>query len=67
MMIEDSGNVLVDANNPDNNFKDINELAEGYRQLGQTQEGVVDLEIDGEHYMANVYHSEKNWAGSLLV
>ncbi|MFB9215295.1 methyl-accepting chemotaxis protein [Vibrio sinaloensis] len=59
MMIEDSGNVLVDANNPDNNFKDINELAEGYRQLGQTQEGVVDLEIDGEHYMANVYHSEK--------
>lgn len=59
MMIEDSGNILVDAQNPENNFKDIKALGEDYRQLGQTEEGVVDLVINGERYMANVYHSDK--------
>ncbi|KHD24625.1 chemotaxis protein [Vibrio caribbeanicus] len=59
MMIEDSGNVLVDANNPDNNFKDVNSLGQAYQQIGQTREGVLDVTLNGEHYMANVYHSEK--------
>ncbi|RTZ14443.1 methyl-accepting chemotaxis protein [Vibrio aquaticus] len=59
MMIEDSGNVLVDAHNPDNNFKAIDSLGTGYKALSQLESGVLDVEIDGEHMMANVYYSNK--------
>ncbi|NOH80059.1 methyl-accepting chemotaxis protein [Vibrio sp. RE86] len=59
MMIEDSGNVLVDAKHPENNFKDIRSLGEGYRDIGELKEGVLDIEVDGEHMMANVLYSSK--------
>ncbi|MDE1224660.1 methyl-accepting chemotaxis protein [Vibrio aestuarianus] len=59
MMIEDSGNVLVDAKNPNNNFKALNSLASAYKTIGQTSSGFIDVQIDGVEYMANVLPSEK--------
>lgn len=58
MMVEDTGNVLADAKYPDNNFKNIASLGEGYQLLGQTKHGVIEIELDGETYMANVHYSD---------
>lgn len=63
MVVEDTGNVLVDAKHPSNNFKQIANIQNGkYRELAQQQQGVFELEIDGEDYLANVYTSpEMGW------
>ena len=59
MLIEDSGNVLVDAGNKDNSFKQLNSLGDAYQQLDNTSSGLVEVEIDGQAYMANVQVSKK--------
>ncbi|MGF1755699.1 methyl-accepting chemotaxis protein [Vibrio makurazakiensis] len=58
MMIEDSGNVLVDAKRPENNFKNISSLGNEYQAINSTQSGLVEVEIDGTAYMANVIISD---------
>ncbi|MEZ8383161.1 methyl-accepting chemotaxis protein [Vibrio splendidus] len=58
MMIEDSGNILVDAGKPENSFKRIDELSESYRTINNTKSGLVNIELDGQSYMANVYESK---------
>ncbi|WP_108125175.1 methyl-accepting chemotaxis protein [Saccharospirillum mangrovi] len=58
IMIEGSGTVLVDGGNVENNFKNLSELtAPHYQTIAQTNSGVVEFEIDGVDYMANVYQS----------
>ncbi|MBO9489861.1 methyl-accepting chemotaxis protein [Endozoicomonas sp. G2_1] len=58
MIIEDSGNVLVDAKFPEYNFKKVDEIADGtYRELAQKSAGQLELIINDETYLANVYTS----------
>lgn len=58
MLIEDTGNVLVDARHPSNNFKQITTIDNGlYSELANNSKGIFELEIDGEDYLANVYTS----------
>ncbi|MBF4391514.1 chemotaxis protein, partial [Vibrio anguillarum] len=59
MMVEDSGNVLVDAKYPENNFQSLDSLAAAYKTIGQTSSGFINIEIGGVEYMANVMNSEK--------
>ena len=57
MLIEDTGNVLADPSNPDHNFKQLNSLGDQYRKLADAQSGVVEIELNGERWFANVYIS----------
>jgi methyl-accepting chemotaxis protein len=59
MLVEDTGNVLVDAGHPANNFKQLNSLGDAYQLLAKTNSGLVEVELDGQIYMANIFHSEK--------
>ena len=58
MMIEGSGNILVDGGNPDNNFQQLSELASAHFQtIANTDSGIVNFTINGVDYQANVYQS----------
>ncbi len=58
MLVEDTGNVLVDAKHSGNSFKQIGDIQSGkYKELARSSSGVFELEIDGEDYLANVYTS----------
>ena len=59
MLLEKSGNILVDPRLPEHNFKKISDLGPGYAELAKVSSGLVEVELDGERYMANVYHSEQ--------
>jgi len=59
MLVEDTGNILVDSKYPDNNFKKINTLNSSYQKLAATQSGLVEIEIDGQEFEANVYVSDR--------
>ena len=63
MLVENSGTLLVDGHQPQNNFKKLSELQEPYfATIGNTQEGLIEVSIDGVDYMANVYTSpELGW------
>lgn len=63
MMIEGSGNVLVDGGNPDNNFKSLSDLeAPHFETIANTDAGIVEFDIDGVTYQANIYRSsELGW------
>ncbi len=62
MLIEDNGNVMVDPSNAGHTFKPIADMGEGYAELGRAKEGLVEVEIEGERYMANVYPApELGW------
>ncbi|WP_051333657.1 methyl-accepting chemotaxis protein [Aliagarivorans marinus] len=56
MMIEDTGAVLADPSNPDNNFKSFGEIAD-YQRIASQGQGLVETEIGGESWYANVYLS----------
>jgi methyl-accepting chemotaxis protein len=59
MIIEGNGNILVDAHQPENNFKSLKQLSAPYfNAIAQTDSGILELEIDGINYMANVYKSD---------
>ncbi|MDV2079700.1 methyl-accepting chemotaxis protein [Marinobacter xestospongiae] len=59
IIVEGSGNILVDGGNPENNFQSLTELEDDYFGLiDATESGVIEFSIDGVDYMANVYHSE---------
>lgn len=59
MIIEGNGNILVDAHEPKNNFKSLQKLPAPYfKTIDSTDSGILELEIDGVSYMANVYESD---------
>ncbi|EAR10810.1 methyl-accepting chemotaxis protein [Reinekea blandensis] len=58
MMIEGSGNILVDGGNPENNFQPLGELESAhFNTIAQTDRGIVEFSIDGVDYQANIYQS----------
>lgn len=58
MLIESSGNVLVDVKNPDYRFKDLASVADGlYSDLAKNSEGLFELNIDGQEYLSYIYTS----------
>ncbi|UVK99423.1 methyl-accepting chemotaxis protein [Pseudomonas sp. B21-048] len=59
MLVENTGTVLVDPKQPEHNFKALNSLGDGYAQLAKAGKGLVDVELNGERYMANVWPSEQ--------
>ncbi|MDB5981360.1 MAG: chemotaxis protein [Pseudomonas sp.] len=59
MLMENTGTVLVDPANPEHNFKALNSLGDGYAELAKAGKGLVEIELNGEHYMANVWPSEQ--------
>ncbi|CAI8900319.1 methyl-accepting chemotaxis protein [Pseudomonas sp. IT-P258] len=59
MLLENTGMVLVDPKHPEHNFKPLNSLGDGYAQLAKAGKGLVEVELNGEHYMANVWPSEQ--------
>jgi methyl-accepting chemotaxis protein len=59
MLMEDNGTILVDPQNPDNNFKKTSDLKDGYNRLSHAQRGLVEVELNGTPYMANVWPSEQ--------
>ncbi|RMM96971.1 methyl-accepting chemotaxis protein [Pseudomonas savastanoi] len=59
MLMEKSGTVLVDPKQPEHNFKKLGELGDGFSDLAKTASGLVEVTLNGERYMANVYPSEQ--------
>ncbi|AHL73811.1 chemotaxis protein [Stutzerimonas stutzeri] len=57
MLVETGGNVLADPSNPEHNFKPLAELGGSYADLASAN-GLVEVDIDGTTYMANVWSSE---------
>ncbi len=51
--------MLVDPKQPEHNFKPLDSLGEGYAQLAKAGKGLVEVELNGERYMANVWPSEQ--------
>ncbi|MDZ5604442.1 methyl-accepting chemotaxis protein [Pseudomonas sp. RP23018S] len=59
MLIENNGNVLVDPRDASHNFKQLASLGGDYETLAKAGKGLVEVQIDGERYMANVYQDEQ--------
>ncbi|BBP74568.1 methyl-accepting chemotaxis protein [Pseudomonas gingeri NCPPB 3146 = LMG 5327] len=59
MLLENSGNLLVDPKQPEHNFKALGSLGSGYADLAKAGKGLVEVELNGEHYMANIWPSEQ--------
>jgi methyl-accepting chemotaxis protein len=59
MLIENNGTVLVDPKQPEHNFKKLGELGDGFNQLAKAGPGLIKVNINGEHFMANVFPSDQ--------
>ncbi|WP_428034674.1 methyl-accepting chemotaxis protein [Amphritea sp.] len=58
LLIEDNGTVLVDPLFPEHNFKKIGELNSPlFKQLVSVDSGLLEVERNGEHYLAKVVKS----------
>jgi len=56
MLVEGSGNVLVDSSDAAHNFKSLADLGGDYaRMAGAT--GLLDVTLNGKRYMANIFSS----------
>ncbi len=58
MLIEESGNVLVDPNNAEHNFKQLKDLGGDYTKMVDAN-GLVEVELNGTSYMANIMSSPR--------
>ncbi|UGA57320.1 methyl-accepting chemotaxis protein [Vibrio sp. VB16] len=59
MLVEETGNILVDAGHSDNNFKQLSDLGDAYQLLNKTNSGLVEVDLNGQTYMANIFPSDK--------
>ena len=60
MLIEDTGNVLVDVKNEDFRFKRLADIADGkYKQLAANTQGQFEIVINNKDFIANIYTSAK--------
>nr|WP_188985769.1 methyl-accepting chemotaxis protein [Pseudomonas matsuisoli] len=57
MLVEKSGAILADPSNAEHTFKAITELGGGYAHLDKAN-GLVEVELNGKNYMANVWSSD---------
>ena len=56
MLVEGSGNVLVDPQNAENNFKSLADLGGDYARMAGA-DGLLEVELNGTRYMANIWSS----------
>lgn len=63
MLIDNTGIIIADPNNPENNFKNINELnVEGFNNLLEIDKDYFETKMGEKIYLANVYTSpETKW------
>ncbi|MBF8745077.1 methyl-accepting chemotaxis protein [Pseudomonas monteilii] len=59
MLMEGNGNVLVDPRDANHNFKQLASFGDGYAELAKAGKGLVEIELNGVRYMANVYPDEQ--------
>jgi methyl-accepting chemotaxis protein len=59
MLVEANGNVLVDPSNPEHNFKSLSELGSSYAELANAKQSLMQVELDGVSYMANIWSSDR--------
>lgn len=60
MLIEDTGNILVDVKNEDFRFKRLADIADGkYKQLAANTQGQFEIVINNKDFIANIYTSAK--------
>ncbi len=59
MLMENNGTVLVDPSDPAHNFKKLADLGSGYADLAKAEKGLLEVELNGERFMANVWSSER--------
>jgi len=57
MLIEDTGKVLADPSNPENNFKELTEVSASHKTLADNAYGLSHVEFEGETWFANKYES----------
>ncbi len=57
MLLEGNDKVLVDPSQPEHNFKNLSELGGGYAELSRASQGLLQVELAGERYMAHVWSS----------
>ena len=57
MLIEDTGKVLADPSNPENNFKELTEVSASHKTLADNAYGLSRVEFEGETWFANKYES----------
>ncbi len=57
MLVEDTGNVLADPSNPDNNFKFLNTLEEQYPDLSKFEPGLHAIDTPNGQWYVNVFVS----------
>ncbi|MFR0675868.1 methyl-accepting chemotaxis protein [Enterobacterales bacterium AW_CKDN230030176-1A_HGKHYDSX7] len=55
MLLENSGNILVDPREAGHNFKQLAALGDGYAELAKAGNGFVKVDIAGQRFMANVH------------
>ncbi|OOF01868.1 MULTISPECIES: methyl-accepting chemotaxis protein [Salinivibrio] len=61
VLVEDTGTVLADPNNPDNNFEPARSVASVYSD-GNFSESLTAVSFDGEDYFVNQYKApESGW------
>ncbi|HKS14565.1 MAG TPA: methyl-accepting chemotaxis protein [Pseudomonas sp.] len=58
LLVEKNGNVMVDPRDANHNFKQLSSFGQGYDELAKAGKGLVEIELDGKRYMANVYPDE---------
>ncbi|MEN5240513.1 methyl-accepting chemotaxis protein [Pseudomonas sp. TWI923] len=59
ILMENNGNVMVDPRDASHNFKQLSSFGDGYAELAKAGKGLVEVEINGERFMANVYPDEQ--------
>ena len=59
MLVESNGNVMVDPRDAAHNFKQLASFGDGYAALAKAGKGLVEVELNGVRYMANVYPDEQ--------
>jgi len=55
MLVEANGTVLVDPRDASHNFKALGSLGSDYGKLASATGGLVEVALDDQRYMANVY------------
>lgn len=55
LLVEKNGNVVVDPRDASHNFKQLASFGAGYDALAKAGKGLVEVELGGQRYMANVY------------
>ena len=59
LLATNDGTVLVDPKQPEHNFKRLPELGAAYAELAKGGRGLVELNLDGQDYLANIWPSDK--------